>query len=85
LGKILEKVGGRPLAVLLRQKVLGPLGLTNTVASQTAAIPSSVLHAFSSERRVELGLPPTTSFYVNASLLSSPLLSSPLLSSWTSW
>jgi CubicO group peptidase (beta-lactamase class C family) len=63
LGQILEKVGGSPLAVLLRQKVLAPLGLTNTVASQTAAVPSPVLHAFSSERRVELGLSPTTPFY----------------------
>ena len=63
LGQILEKVGGKPLAVLLRQKVLAPLGLTNTVASQTAAIPSPVLHAFSSERRSELGLSPTTPFY----------------------
>lgn len=67
LGQILAKVGGRPLATLLRQKVLGPLGLTNTVASQTAAIPSPVLHAFSSERRAELALPPTTPFYEEAS------------------
>ena len=43
---------------LLRQNVLGPLGLANTVASQTAAIPDPVLHAFSSERRDALGIPP---------------------------
>lgn len=67
LGQILERVGGKPLATLLRQKVLGPLGLTNTVASQTATIPSPVLHAFSSERRAELGLPPTTPFYEESS------------------
>ena len=67
LGQILEKVGGRPLATLLRQKVLGPLGLSNTVASQTAAIPSPVLHAFSSERRAQLALPPTTPFYEESS------------------
>jgi len=63
LGEILQKVGDKPLATLLRQKVLDPLGLTNTVASQTAAIPSPVLHAFSSERRQFLGIPPTTPFY----------------------
>jgi CubicO group peptidase (beta-lactamase class C family) len=63
LGEILAKVGGKPLATLLQQKVLGPLGLTNTVASQTAAIPSPVLHAFSSERRAQLALPATTPFY----------------------
>src|SRR4051812_39112447 len=34
LGQILEKIGGKPLATLLCHKVLDPLGLTNTVASQ---------------------------------------------------
>ena len=63
LGQILQMVGGKPLATLLRQNVLGPLGLTNTVASQTAAIPDPVLHAFSSERRDALGIPPATPFY----------------------
>ena len=63
LGQILQMVGGKPLATLLRQNVLGPLGLTNTVASQTAAISDPVLHAFSSERRDALGIPPATPFY----------------------
>jgi CubicO group peptidase (beta-lactamase class C family) len=63
LGEILEKVGGQPLATLLRKKVLGPLGLTDTVASQTAAIPDPVLHAFDSERRQALGIQATTPFY----------------------
>ncbi len=63
LGQILPKVGGKPLAALLRQKVLRPLGLTNTVASQTPAIPSPVLHAFTSERREALGISPSTPFY----------------------
>jgi CubicO group peptidase (beta-lactamase class C family) len=63
LGEILAKVGAKPLATLLRQKVLGPLGLTNTVASQNASIPAPVLHAFSSERRAQLALPATTPFY----------------------
>jgi CubicO group peptidase (beta-lactamase class C family) len=63
LGQILQMIGHKPLATLLRQKVLGPLGLANTVASQTAAIPSPVLHAFTSERRAALGISPGTPFY----------------------
>ena len=63
LGAILAKVGGKPLATLLRQKVLNPMGLHNTVANPTAFIPSPVLRAFDSERRVALGIPPTTPFY----------------------
>ncbi len=63
LGQILEKVGRQPLATLLRKKVLGPLGLTDTVASRTGAIPSPALHAFDSERRSSLGIPPTVPFY----------------------
>jgi CubicO group peptidase (beta-lactamase class C family) len=63
LGQVLALVGGKPLATLLRQNVLTPLGLTSTTASQTAAIPSPVLHAFSSERRSALGIPPATPFY----------------------
>jgi CubicO group peptidase (beta-lactamase class C family) len=63
LGQILQMTGGKPLATLLRQNVLRPLGLTNTVASSTAAIPSPALHAYSSERRDALGIPPATPFY----------------------
>ena len=63
LGVILSMIGGKPLDTLLRQKVLDPMGLTNTTSTQTAAIPSPVLHSFSSERRVALGIPPTGSFY----------------------
>lgn len=63
LGAILAKVGGKPLAALLRQKVLVPMGLHNTVANSTSYIPSPVLRAFDSERRVALGIPPTTPFY----------------------
>jgi CubicO group peptidase (beta-lactamase class C family) len=63
LGEILQKVGGAPLAQLLNQKVLRPLGLTQTIASQTASIPSPVLHAFDSERRTILKIPAGTPFY----------------------
>lgn len=62
LGLALEKITGRPLRVALRRQVLRPLRLRNTVASQTAAIPAPVLHAFTSERRQVLGIPPSTPF-----------------------
>jgi CubicO group peptidase (beta-lactamase class C family) len=63
LGKILAEIGGKPLDRLLQEKVLGPMGLTGTVASATSAVPDPVLHTFSSERREALGIPPATAFY----------------------
>ena len=62
LGLALEKITRLPLKVALSRMVLRPLGLTNTVASQTAAIPSPVLHAFSPERKSFLGIPASTPF-----------------------
>lgn len=62
LGLVLQKVTGEPLNVALRKLVLGPLGLRNTVASQTAGIPPPVLHAYSGERREFLGIPASTPF-----------------------
>lgn len=66
LGEALQKIGGKPLDVLLQEQVLGPMGLHNTVNSATAAIPEPALHAFSSERRVGLGIPAGTRFYEEA-------------------
>ncbi|MEV6521650.1 serine hydrolase domain-containing protein [Longispora sp. NPDC051575] len=63
LGEALAKIGGEPLDVLLREKVLKPMGLTHTTAADTAAIPEPVLHAFSSERRQVLGIAAPTPFY----------------------
>jgi CubicO group peptidase (beta-lactamase class C family) len=63
LGEILAKIGDKPLATLLREEVLGPMGLTGTAESQTSAVPSPVLHAYTSERREALGIPAGTSFY----------------------
>lgn len=62
LGLALEKITGLPLNVALQRMVLRPLGLRNTVASQTAVIPQPVLHAYSSERRAFLRVPPSTPF-----------------------
>ena len=63
LGLALEKATGQDMATLLSDKVLRPLGLTNTVNSITAEIPPPVLHAFSSERRAALQIPDGTPFY----------------------
>ncbi|MCV7149882.1 serine hydrolase domain-containing protein [Mycolicibacterium pyrenivorans] len=63
LGMALEKATGEKMEELLSDKVLRPLGLTNTVASLTPEIPAPVLHAFTSERREPLGIPTDTPFY----------------------
>lgn len=63
LGLALEKATGESMPKLLSEKVLAPLGLTNTANSDTASIPSPALHAFTSERRVALGIPTGTPFY----------------------
>ena len=62
LGLALRKITHEPLAVALRKQVLKPLGLRNTVASNTPAIPSPVLHAYTSERREFLGIKPGVPF-----------------------
>jgi CubicO group peptidase (beta-lactamase class C family) len=66
LGEILAKIGGKPLATLLNEKVLGPMGLTETTETVTSEIPSPVLHFHDSERRVALGIPPETPFSEDA-------------------
>ncbi len=63
LGKVIEAATETPIAELMRTHVLDPLGLTNTVSTQTAEIPDPVLHAFSSERKAALGIPDDGSFY----------------------
>ncbi len=63
LGLALEKATGEEMSKLLSEKVLRPLGLTETVNSITPEIPSPVLHAFSSERRAFLKIPAGTPFY----------------------
>ena len=63
LGMALEKATGQEMSKLLSDKVLRPLGLTNTDNNLTPEIPSPALHAFSSERRAFLKIPAGTSFY----------------------
>ena len=62
LGLALERITGMPMRTLMRERILEPLGLDATVASQTARIPSPVLHAFSAERREFLGIPDDSPF-----------------------
>ena len=71
LGEILSKIGNKPLDVLLREKVLDPMGLKNTTASQTSEIPSPVLHAFDSERRAALKIPANIPFYEESTFWNS--------------
>ena len=64
LGLAMEKITGQDLATVLQEKVLGPLGLSNTGDNLgTPAIPEPVLHAFSSERRQALQIPASIPFY----------------------
>ena len=63
LGLALEKITGEPVEELLRERISKPLGLENTVSALTATIPEPALHAYSSERRGFLNLPPDTPFY----------------------
>lgn len=63
LGLALERATGQDMPTLLKEQVLGPLGLTDTIGSFTPDIPVPVLHAFSSERRQALQIPAGTPFY----------------------
>jgi CubicO group peptidase (beta-lactamase class C family) len=63
LGKALEKATGEEMSQLLQEKVLRPLGLTDTANSFTPEIPAPVLHAFTSERREALKIQAGTPFY----------------------
>jgi CubicO group peptidase (beta-lactamase class C family) len=66
LGDALAKIGGKPLDVLLRDKVIKPMGLKSTTFSPTGSVPSPALHSYSSERRVALNIPSGDPFYEEA-------------------
>jgi CubicO group peptidase (beta-lactamase class C family) len=50
LGNVIEAVTGKPVAELLRRRVLRPLGLRNTRISSLPDIPPPVLHAYTADR-----------------------------------
>lgn len=52
LGHVLEKITGKPLAELIKDNILTPLGLDNTDSPATPAIRPPVLEAYDSERGV---------------------------------
>lgn len=63
LGLIMEAATGSSVETLMQEKVLDPLGLTETRNWFTPEIPEPVLHAFSSERRAVLQIPDDQRFY----------------------
>jgi D-alanyl-D-alanine carboxypeptidase len=50
LDAVIEKVTGKPLDEVLRERILEPLGLRNTASSVKPDIPSPLLRAYTSER-----------------------------------
>src|SRR5215510_13033003 len=71
LGEVLSKIGGKPLDVLLKEKVFVPMGLKNTTASQTSEMPTPILHAFDSERRTALKIPAGVPFTEESTFFNS--------------
>ncbi len=63
LGRVIEKITGIPLADALERYVMGPMKLAQTRSFDTPEIPDPVLHAYSSERRSDLRIPPGVPFY----------------------
>lgn len=63
LGQAIEKITGQPLAEVLRDLVLDPLGLVNTQSWDTPFIPSPVLHSHTSERKATLQIPDNVPFF----------------------
>ena len=62
LGLAMEAATGDSLDALISRYVLDPLGLVDTAAELTGAMPEPILHAYSSERRPALGIPAETPF-----------------------
>ena len=52
LGRVMEKVTHRSLTTLMTQRILRPLGMTQTRMSKLPSIPAPTLHAYTSERGV---------------------------------
>jgi D-alanyl-D-alanine carboxypeptidase len=50
LGEVLQKITGKPVARLMQEQILAPLGLHDTDSPSTPDIRPPVLHAFDSER-----------------------------------
>ncbi|WP_341578695.1 serine hydrolase domain-containing protein [Microbacterium schleiferi] len=57
LGLALEEIMGRPLDQLIQERILDPLGMTETADPGTPELLQPALHAYDSERRPALGIP----------------------------
>lgn len=67
LGRVIELAAGKPLADLMAERILAPLGLRDTYTSDLPHMKAPVLHAYSSERRSYLGIDPDVRFYEDTS------------------
>jgi CubicO group peptidase (beta-lactamase class C family) len=52
LSQVISEVTGEPVSKLMRERVLGPLGLDHTQVSRYPAMPGEALHAYTGERGV---------------------------------
>jgi CubicO group peptidase (beta-lactamase class C family) len=66
LGRVLEKITGMPLNDAMHKYIFRPMGLKQTEGFSTPQVPEPVLHAYSSEQREELHVPPSIPFYEDA-------------------
>ena len=66
LGRVLEKITGLPLAIVLQKYVMERMKLAQTRSIDSPEIPEPVLHSYSSERRAELKIPAGLPFYEDA-------------------
>jgi CubicO group peptidase (beta-lactamase class C family) len=63
MGLAMEAATGQSVAQLMQDRVLDPLGLTQTVNNETGQVDEPALHTFTSERRAWLGIAPGTRIY----------------------
>ena len=63
LGRVLEQITHMPLAEGMDKYIFDRMDLRQTQSFHTPQIPEPVLHAFSSERRADLHVPPESLFY----------------------
>jgi D-alanyl-D-alanine carboxypeptidase len=52
LAQVISQVTGKSVATLMRERILGPLGLHHTQISRFPAMPGEALHAYTTERGV---------------------------------
>jgi CubicO group peptidase (beta-lactamase class C family) len=62
LALALEQITGKPLTAVIQERILDPLGMTQTADPGTSEILEPVLHAFDSERREYFQIDPDLPF-----------------------